>query len=34
VSYLLSLAEIRQLARISGDRTNLAPFRALRAHIS
>ncbi len=34
VSYLLSLAEIRQLARISGDRANLAPFRALRAHIS
>ncbi len=34
VSYLLSLAEIRQLVRISGNRANLAPFRALRAHIS
>ncbi len=34
VSYLLSLAEIRQLARISGDRSNLAPFPALRAQIS
>jgi glycosyltransferase involved in cell wall biosynthesis len=34
VSYLLSLAEIRQLARISGDRANLAPFPALRAHVS
>ncbi len=34
VSYLLSLAEIRQIARISGDRAKLAPFRALRAHIS
>lgn len=29
VSYLLSLAEIRQLARISGDRPKLAPLRAL-----
>jgi glycosyltransferase involved in cell wall biosynthesis len=34
VSYLLSLAEIRQLARISGDRANLAPFPALRAQTS
>jgi len=34
VSYLLSLAEIRQLARISGERANLAPFRSLRAQIS
>ncbi|MGO9544162.1 MAG: glycosyltransferase family 4 protein [Rhodomicrobium sp.] len=34
VSYLLSLAEIRQLARISGDRANFAPLRALRAQIS
>ncbi len=34
VSYLLSLAEIRQLARISGDRANLAPFPALRAQVS
>ncbi len=34
LSYLLSLAEIRQLARVSGDRANLAPFRALRAQIS
>jgi glycosyltransferase involved in cell wall biosynthesis len=31
VSYLLSLAEIRQLARISGDRPKLAPLRALHA---
>ena len=31
VSYLLGLAEIRQLARMSGDRTKLAPLRALRA---
>ncbi len=31
VSYLLSLAEVRQLARISGDRPKLAPLRALRA---
>jgi hypothetical protein len=34
VSYLLSLAEIRQLARTSGNRANLTPFRALRARIS
>jgi Glycosyl transferases group 1/Glycosyltransferase Family 4 len=34
VSYLLGLAEIRQLARTSGDRANLAPFRTLRAGIS
>jgi len=34
VSYLLSLAEIRQLARVSGNRAKLAPFRALRAQIS
>ena len=34
VSYLLSLAEIRQLARVSGDRANIAPFPALRAQIS
>ncbi len=34
VSYLLSLAEIRQLARISGNRANLAPFPALRAQNS
>jgi hypothetical protein len=31
VSYLLSLAEIRQLARTSGDRPKLAPLRALHA---
>ncbi|WP_377847867.1 glycosyltransferase family 4 protein [Bosea sp. UC22_33] len=31
VSYLLSLAEIRQLARVSGDRPKLAPLRALHA---
>jgi hypothetical protein len=31
VSYLLSLAEVRQLARISGDRTKLAPIRILSA---
>lgn len=31
VSYLISLAEIRQLARISGDRPKLAPLRALHA---
>ncbi|QEL26230.1 glycosyltransferase [Bosea sp. F3-2] len=31
VSYLLGLAEIRQLARISGDRPKLAPLRALHA---
>lgn len=31
VSYLLSLAEIRQLARISGDRPKLAPLRVLHA---
>ncbi|MGO4668075.1 glycosyltransferase family 4 protein [Bosea sp. 2RAB26] len=31
VSYLLSLAEIRQQARISGDRPKLAPLRALHA---
>ena len=30
VSYLLSLAEIRELARASGDRSQLAPVRALR----
>lgn len=29
VSYLLSLAEIRQLARMSGDRAKLAPLRAV-----
>ena len=34
VSYLLSLAEIRQLARVSGDRANLAPFPALRVQVS
>jgi glycosyltransferase involved in cell wall biosynthesis len=34
VSYLLSLAEIRQLARVSGNRAKLAPFQALRAQIS
>ncbi len=34
VSYLLSLAEIRQLARVSGDRAKIAPFPALRAQIS
>ena len=34
VSYLLSLAEIRQLARVSGDRAKVAPFQALRAQIS
>ncbi|MGO9171188.1 MAG: glycosyltransferase family 4 protein [Rhodomicrobium sp.] len=34
VSYLLSLAEIRQLARVSGNRAKLAPFRALLAQIS
>jgi glycosyltransferase involved in cell wall biosynthesis len=31
VSYLLSLAEVRQLARISGDRTKLASIRMLSA---
>lgn len=31
VSYLISLAEIRQLARISGDRPKLAPLRVLHA---
>jgi glycosyltransferase involved in cell wall biosynthesis len=31
VSYLLSLAEIRQLARVVGNRTRPAPLRALRA---
>ena len=31
LSYLLGLAEIRQLGRISGDRTNVAPLEALRA---
>jgi hypothetical protein len=31
VSYLLGLAEIRQLGRISGNRTNVAPLEALRA---
>jgi glycosyltransferase involved in cell wall biosynthesis len=31
ISYLLGLAEIRQLARISGNRTELAPLQALRA---
>ena len=31
VSYLLALAEIRQLGRTSGDRTALAPVRALHA---
>jgi hypothetical protein len=31
VSYLLGLAEIRQLALISGDRAKLALLRALRA---
>jgi glycosyltransferase involved in cell wall biosynthesis len=31
VSYLLSLAEIRQLSRMSGDRPKLAPLRVLRA---
>jgi glycosyltransferase involved in cell wall biosynthesis len=31
VSYLLSLAEMRQLARISGDRSRVAPLRVLRA---
>ncbi len=31
VSYLLSLAEIRQLARMSGDRAKLAPLRAVSA---
>ena len=31
VSYLLSLAEVRQLARISGDRPKLAPIRILSA---
>lgn len=34
VSYLLSLAEIRLLARTSGDRANLATFPALRVQIS
>ncbi len=34
VSYLLSLAEIRQLARISGDRANIAPFRAFPVQVS
>jgi hypothetical protein len=29
ISYLLGLAEIRQLARISGNRTELAPLQAL-----
>ncbi len=33
VSYLFSLAEIRQLARISGDRSNCA-LPGVRAHIS
>jgi glycosyltransferase involved in cell wall biosynthesis len=31
VSYLLSLAEVRQLARVVGNRTRPAPLRALRA---
>ncbi|MBR3191388.1 MAG: hypothetical protein IKF62_11435 [Bosea sp.] len=31
VSYLLSLAEIRQLSRMSGDRPKLAPLRVLHA---
>jgi hypothetical protein len=31
VSYLLSLAEIRQLARMSGDRAMQAPLRAISA---
>lgn len=31
LSYLLGLAEVRQLGRISGDRTNVAPLEALRA---
>ncbi len=31
ISYLLGLAEIRQLARMSGDRRELAPLRAARA---
>lgn len=31
ISYLLGLAEIRQLARISANRTELAPLQALRA---
>ena len=31
VSYLISLAEIRQLARVSGDRPKLAPLRVLHA---
>jgi hypothetical protein len=31
VSYLLSLAEMRQLARVSGDRTKLPPLLALSA---
>lgn len=31
VSYLLSLAEIRQLSRVSGDRPKLAPLRVLHA---
>ena len=31
VSYVISLAEIRQLARVSGDRPKLAPLRVLHA---
>ena len=31
VSYLLSLAEMRQLSRVSGDRASFAPLRAVHA---